>query len=80
VLGLVFRSPLRLLTFGVAFGIAVAWAGSWLIASMLFGLTASNPPTIVAAIVLLGMTAFIAAFLPALRASRVDPMGVLRYE
>jgi ABC-type antimicrobial peptide transport system permease subunit len=80
VLGLVFRSALRLLAFGIAGGIPAAWAGSRLIASMLFGLTATDPFTILGATVLLGTTALVAAFVPALRASHIDPMVALRYE
>jgi putative ABC transport system permease protein len=59
VLGLVFRSALRLLAFGVALGIPAAWAGSRLIASMLFGLTATDPLTISGATVLLGASALV---------------------
>jgi ABC-type antimicrobial peptide transport system permease subunit len=80
VLGLVFSRALRLLGFGIALGIPAAWAGSRLIASMLFGLTATDPLTILGATVLLGTTALLAALLPALRAAHVDPMVALRYE
>src|SRR5204863_1911181 len=66
VLGLVFRSALRLLAFGLALGIPAAWAGSRLIASILYGLTATDPFTILGATVLLGGSALVAAFLPAL--------------
>jgi len=80
VLRLIFGGALRLLAFGIALGIPTAWAGSRLIASMLFGLTATDPLTILGATVLLGATAVLAALLPALRASHVDPMVALRYE
>lgn len=80
VLGRVFRSALRLLAFGIALGIPAAWACSRLVASMLFGLTATDPLTILGATVLLGTTAIVAAFVPALRASKIDPMVALRYE
>ena len=79
-LTLVFRNALRLLAFGVVLGIPAAWAGCRLIASMLFGLTATDPLTFAAATALLAATASLAAFLPALRASRIDPMVALRYE
>jgi predicted permease len=80
VLRLIFGSALRLLAFGIALGIPAAVAASRLIAAMLFGLTATDPLTIVAATVLLGAAALLAALLPALRASHVDPMVALRYE
>ena len=48
--------------------------------SMLFGLTATDPLTILGATALLAAAALLAAFLPALRASRTDPMVALRYE
>ncbi len=80
VLGLVFASALRLLAFGILLGIPGAWAGSRWIASMLFGLTATDPLTILGATALLAAAALLAAFLPALRASRTDPMVALRYE
>ena len=80
MLWLVIGGALRLLVFGVALGIPAAWAASRLISSMLFGLTATDPLTILGATVLLGSTVMVAAFLPAYRASRVDPMVALRYE
>ncbi len=80
VLWLVLKSALKLLTAGVVLGLPAAWAGSRLVASMLFGLTATDPLTIAGATVLLGATAVVAALLPARRASRVDPMVALRYE
>jgi predicted permease len=76
----VFKGSLRLLACGVALGIPAAWASSRLIAAMLFGLTPTDPLTILGATVLLGATSLLAAFLPARRASRVDPMVALRYE
>jgi ABC-type antimicrobial peptide transport system permease subunit len=65
---------------GVVLGIPAAYAGARLIASMLFGLTATDPLTIFGATLLLSASAFLATFLPARRASRVDPIVALRYE
>jgi len=76
----VFKGALRLLGWGIALGIPAAYGGSRLISSMLFGLTATDPFTILGATLLLGASAILAAFLPARRASRVDPMVALRYE
>jgi ABC-type antimicrobial peptide transport system permease subunit len=65
---------------GIALGVPAALAGSRLIASMLFGLHSTDALTILLATLLLGATATLAAFVPALRASRIDPMVALRYE
>jgi ABC-type antimicrobial peptide transport system permease subunit len=80
VLGLVLKSACGMLVLGIALGIPAAWAGSGLIASMLFGLQPTDPLTILLAMVVLGVTAIVAAFVPGLRASRIDPMIALRYE
>jgi len=58
----------------------VAWAASRWIESMLFGIKPTDVPAIAGAVVLLGVVAQIAAYLPARRASRVDPMTALRHE
>jgi len=76
----VFKDALRLLGCGVVFGIPAAYAGARLIASMLFRLTATDPLTIFGATLLLAASALLAAFLPARRASHVDPIVALRYE
>jgi predicted permease len=76
----VLGGALKLLAWGVALGVPAAWAGSRLIASTLFGLTAADPVVLVGASVLLGTAALAAALVPARRASRVDPMVALRYE
>jgi ABC-type lipoprotein release transport system permease subunit len=57
-----------------------ASAGSRWIESMLFGLTPTDPATILAAALLLASAALLAAHLPARRAARVDPMTALRHE
>ena len=80
VLGLVLKSALRMLVLGITLGAPAAWAGSRLIASMLFGLRATDPLTILLTTLLLGATVFLAAFIPALRASHIDPIVALRTE
>jgi ABC-type antimicrobial peptide transport system permease subunit len=55
-------------------------AGSRLLHGFLFGLRSSDPLSLIAAIVLLGIVAALAGFIPARRATRVDPMVALRYE
>jgi predicted permease len=80
VLWLVMREILILVAFGIAIGVPVALAGDRLVSSMLFGLSPTDPLTVVAATVLLLAVAAVAGYLPARRASRVDPMVALRYE
>jgi predicted permease len=65
---------------GAAIGIPAAYAILRLVSGLLFGLTPADPVSAAAAIGVLGCTAFLAAWLPARRASRVDPMIALRHE
>ena len=61
-----------------------AWPARWqqgrLVAAVLFGLSATDVSTIVGAIGVMTIVSFAAGYLPARRASRVDPMVALRYE
>jgi ABC-type antimicrobial peptide transport system permease subunit len=61
-------------------GLAAALAGARLITSLLFGLTPADPLTICVATLLLLAVAALAGYLPARKASRVDPMTALRCE
>ena len=54
--------------------------GSTLVRSQLYGLTPYDPGTLVTATVVLAAVACLAGFIPALRASRIDPTHALRYE
>jgi ABC-type antimicrobial peptide transport system permease subunit len=78
VVWLVIRDALGLLALGVILGLPAAWAASRSVASMLLGLTASDPSTIFFAVALLIAVGFPAGYLPARGASRVDPMAALR--
>ncbi|TMQ72958.1 MAG: hypothetical protein E6K80_01360 [Candidatus Eisenbacteria bacterium] len=60
--------------------VLVEYAVTRLMASVLFGVSATDPPTFIGITVILGMSAVIAAWLPAARATRVDPMVALRTE
>jgi predicted permease len=77
---LVMREIVLLVTIGTAVGIPVTLAGSRLVANMLFGMSGINWMSLVASVAGLLLVGLIAGFLPARRASRVDPMVALRYE
>ena len=80
VLRAVLREALALALFGIGLGIPCALASSRLIASMLFGLSPHDLPTLATvSLVLLGVALF-AGYLPARRASRIDPMAAVRME
>jgi len=76
----VLSETLVLMLIGIAVGVPVALAGTRLIKSMLFGLGAVDPVAIIAACSILAVIAGLAGYIPARRASQVDPMVALRYE
>jgi predicted permease len=80
ILWLVLREALTLGLVGVALGIPCALAASRLIASMLFGVSSGDLPTLAAVSVLLLTVALLAGYLPARRATKVDPMVALRHD
>jgi predicted permease len=80
VLRLVMSESMRLVAIGVALGLAAAIAASRLVATQLFGVAATDGPTLAAAMTVLLAVSAIAAYLPAGRAARVDPLVALRYE
>jgi predicted permease len=80
VLWMVMRESLTLAALGVAIGIPVSLAAARLIESVLYGLKATDPATIALAALVMIAVAALAAYLPARRASKVDPMVALRYE
>src|SRR5262245_39556433 len=77
---LVMRETLQLVALGMLIGLCAALVATRLIASLLFGLTPTDPLTIALASLLLLAVAALAGYLPARRASRVDPMTALRCE
>ena len=80
VLALVLNSAMRMLALGSLFGLPAAWATSRLVSSMLFGLTGDDPTTIVGAVTVLFVTGLVAAYIPARRATRIEPLVALRCE
>jgi predicted permease len=80
MLWMVLREILILVSIGVVIGVPVTLAGDRLVSNMLFGLRSTDPGTLVSATVILLIVAAVAGYLPARRASLVDPMVALRYE
>jgi len=80
VRNMIVRQGMGLALAGVVVGIGVAWALSRLIESLLFGVKARDPLVFAAVPAVLSMVAFLAVWLPANRASRVNPVESLRYE
>ena len=80
VVWLVMREVLWLVGTGVAIGLGAALGLSRLIRTQLYGITPHDPLTIVAAALALGLVALVAGYIPARRATRVNPMLALRYE
>ena len=79
-LSLVLFQALRITVAGLAFGVAAAFGLTRLLNAQLFGVKPSDPLTFTAAPLILLLVALAAACIPALRASRVDPMVALRHE
>jgi len=80
VLRMVLGGALQTVALGLCIGTAAALAGGRLIASQLYGVSARDPLTYVAIAALLGVVALAASGIPALRATRIDPMAALRTE
>jgi len=80
VLQLVLREGMLLVGVGLILGVPLAFAGSRVLHSFLFGLKSTDPLSLVAAVLLLAIVAAVAGFVPARRAAKVDPMVALRYE
>src|SRR5215207_2440073 len=80
VLMLILRQGLLLTLIGIGVGLAGALALSRLLSGFLYGVGANDPATFAAIVVVLGVGSLVACYIPARRATRVDPLVALKYE
>lgn len=80
VVTLVLRQGLAMVSFGVVLGLGGALLTTRVIETLLFGVSATDPSVFAAIVALLSATAWVAAYLPARRAARLDPLSTLRSE
>jgi hypothetical protein len=80
VVAMIFRETTGLVAVGLALGVGLTWAGARLLDGRLYGVAPRDPVTLVSAIALLLLVTVTAAYCPARRASRQDPMAALRQE
>jgi putative ABC transport system permease protein len=78
VLKMTVKQGLKLVVVGVAIGLVAAFVLTRVMASLLFGVSATDPVTFVSIPLVLMSVAMLASYIPALRATRVDPMVALR--
>jgi ABC-type antimicrobial peptide transport system permease subunit len=80
ILSLVVGEGLRLSAAGIVIGLAGAFAITRVMASLLVGVNPTDPITFLAIVILFGLIALTASWIPARRASRLDPMAAIREE
>ncbi|HLN97215.1 MAG TPA: ABC transporter permease [Pyrinomonadaceae bacterium] len=80
VLKLVIKNGLALTLIGIVIGVAGAFGLTRLLTALLFGVSPTDKPTFIAVSVILAFVALVACYLPARRATKVDPLVALRYE
>ena len=80
VLGMVIGQGMKLAVVGLAIGLGGAWLTTRLMSSLLFGVSATDSTTFLVISIILAGVALGACFVPARRATKVDPMIALRYE
>jgi putative ABC transport system permease protein len=80
ILRLIVKQGMLITVIGIGFGLLGTLALSSILKSQLFGVSTTDPWTLLGVVCALSFVAFVACYLPALRATRVDPMVALRYE
>jgi ABC-type antimicrobial peptide transport system permease subunit len=80
VLNLILKQGLKLSLIGVGLGVAAAMGLTHVMSTLLYGVRPTDPPTFVAVATMLTVVALAACWIPAWRATKVDPMVALRYE
>ena len=80
IVNLVMREAAWMLAVGVVVGLIATWTGGRVIGTLLYGVEPTDPLSVVAAVLVLVAVSLFAAWLPARRASSVDPIRALRYE
>jgi putative ABC transport system permease protein len=80
ILGMVLGDAMRMVAIGSGLGLAAALVLTRLMSSLLFGVGARDPFTIAVVVALLAMISMTASYIPARRATRIDPLAAIRYE
>jgi ABC-type antimicrobial peptide transport system permease subunit len=80
VLGLIIKQGMALALVGIFLGLIVSLALTRVLASQLYGISSTDPLTFTLISLVLMLVAIIACYIPALRATKVDPMIAVRYE
>ena len=80
ILRLVLRGAFGLILFGLFIGLPLTFAAGRLLGNQLYGVSPYDPGVILAAVLILGLSAMAASLIPALRASSISPLEALRYE